>query len=529
MQNRRLLYEGFLRSACEFPHRPALEVANCLVSYSDLRQKAFQLAATLHKHELSDQPALTAVFGYRSVTAFAGILAALLRGHGYVPLNRTFPPERTRLMLERSGCRALVVDKLSAAQLPGVLEGFSNKLLILMPDEPDPHEFAARWPQHEIIASSGLENGDDFAPVTSSPDDIAYLLFTSGSTGTPKGVMVSHHNIRHYVDCSVQRYGINEQDRCSQCFDMTFDLSAHDMFVTWDRGACLCCPSQKQLIHPGSFVTQSQLTTWFSVPSTAMFMKKLGTLKPGMYPELRLSLFCGEALPIALAADWAAAAPNSIVENIYGPTELTIACTAYRLNGETPAECESDLVPIGEPFAGMDAMVVDEGLGEVAVGESGELLMSGPQTALGYWQDAEKTAKAFITPPGRHQRYYRTGDRVRRPAAGQPLVYLGRLDNQVKILGHRVELGEIEAQVRRASGTDAVVAIGWPVNPGGADGIEVFVQAETAPIDLIMKELKTALPPYMVPRNIRVLPRFPLNASGKFDRNAIRRLLQSGT
>jgi acyl-coenzyme A synthetase/AMP-(fatty) acid ligase len=99
----------------------------------------------------------------------------------------------------------------------------------------------------------------------------------------------------------------------------------------------------------------------------------------------------------------------------------------------------------------------------------------------------------------------------------------------VKILGHRVELGEIEAQVRRASGSDAVVAMGWPVNPGGADGIEVFVQAETAPIDLIMKELKTALPPYMVPRNIRVLPRFPLNASGKFDRNAIRRLLESGT
>jgi amino acid adenylation domain-containing protein len=529
MSKTRFIYEGFLRSAREFPQRPALEVENRVVSYSDLRQKAFQLAATLQKYEVSNQPPLTAVFGYRSVTAFAGILAALLRGHGYVPLNRTYPPERTRLMLERSGCGALVMDELSAAQLPRVLEGFSNKLLILMPDTPDPRAFADRWPQHEIIGRNGLENGNGFAPVTSSPDDIAYLLFTSGSTGTPKGVMVSHRNVRHYVDWSVQRYGINEQDRCSQCFDTTFDLSAHDMFVTWERGACLCCPSQKQLINPACFITQSRLTTWFSVPSTAMFMKKLGTLKPDMYPGLRLSLFCGEALPVELAKSWAGATPNSVLENIYGPTELTIACTAYRLNGETPAEWESGLVPIGEPFAGMDAMVVDEGLVEVAVGESGELLMSGPQTALGYWKDVEKTAKAFVTPPGRHQRYYRTGDRVRRPAAGQPLIYLGRLDNQVKILGHRVELGEIEAQVRKASGVDAVVAIGWPVNPGGADGIEVFVQAETAPIDLIMKELKTAVPPYMVPRNIRVLPRFPLNANGKFDRNAIRKLLESGT
>jgi acyl-CoA synthetase (AMP-forming)/AMP-acid ligase II len=105
-----LIYEGFLNSAREFPERPALEVENRVVSYSALQQSAFQLAATLQKYPISDQPPLTAVFGYRSVTAFAGILAALLRGHGYVPLNRTFPPERTKLMLERSGCCALVVD-----------------------------------------------------------------------------------------------------------------------------------------------------------------------------------------------------------------------------------------------------------------------------------------------------------------------------------------------------------------------------------------------------------------------------------
>jgi acyl-CoA synthetase (AMP-forming)/AMP-acid ligase II len=171
MTNSGLIYEGFLRSSHEFPHRPALEVANRVVTYSDLQQRAFQLAATLQKYDQSNQPPLTAVFGYRSVTVFTGILAALLRGHGYVPLNRTFPPERTKLMLERSGCRALVVDELSAAQLPRVLEGLSNKLLILMPDEPDPHEFAARWPQHEIIGSNGLENGNGFAPVAASLDD----------------------------------------------------------------------------------------------------------------------------------------------------------------------------------------------------------------------------------------------------------------------------------------------------------------------------------------------------------------------
>jgi len=140
MTNSGLIYEGFLRSSREFPQRPALEVANRVVSYSDLRERAFQLAAT--RYELSDQPPLAAVFGYRSVTAFAGMLTALLRGLGYVPLNRTHPPEGAKFMLERSGCRALVVDEFSAAQLARVLEGLSDKLLILMPDPCPPHRNA---------------------------------------------------------------------------------------------------------------------------------------------------------------------------------------------------------------------------------------------------------------------------------------------------------------------------------------------------------------------------------------------------
>jgi amino acid adenylation domain-containing protein len=521
------IYEGFLRSARDFPHRPALEIANRVVSYSDLQQRAFQLAATLQKYELSDQPPLTAIFGYRSVTAFAGVLATLLRGHGYVPLNRMFPPERTKLMLERSGCRALVVDQLSAAQLPKVLEGFSNKLLILMPDEPDPHEFAARWPQHEIIGGKRLESGNRFTPVRGSPDDIAYLLFTSGSTGTPKGVMVSHRNVRSYVKHMVPRYGIRETDKCSQTFDLTFDLSVHDMFVTWERGACLCCPSQKALIKPSGFIVDSNLTIWFSVPSTAVFMKKLGLLKPNMYPNLRLTLFCGEGLPVDIVKAWAEAAPNSAIENLYGPTEATIACTAYRWEGNGSAqEVELDLVPIGEPFPHMEALIVDENLVQVPLGTPGELLVSGLQVALGYWQDSEKTARSFVVPSGQTKTYYRTGDRVRLLANGKPITYLGRVDNQIKVLGHRVELGEVEAALRQESGVDGAIALGWPTSPSGAGGIEAFLQTDYVDIPLLREKLAKRLPPYMVPRNIHVMGRVPLNSNGKFDRQALIQILE---
>jgi amino acid adenylation domain-containing protein len=376
------------------------------------------------------------------------------------------------------------------------------------------------------VGANGLAHADEWRTVDVAANSIAYMLFTSGSTGQPKGVMVSHANVLHYVEYVTRRYAFTSDDRFSQTFDLTFDLSAHDMFVAWQNGACVCCPTQKQSIKPGAFINDAGLTVWFSVPSTALFMHRLGVLKPGMYPRLRLSLFCGEALPVEIVRQWALAAPNSAIENLYGPTELTIACTAYRWDStNSPAECEHRVVPIGEPFDQMEAVIVDEELREVDDGAAGELLMTGPQLSLGYWQDEERTRKAFVRLPGRPGVYYRTGDRVRRQTPGKPLTYLGRVDSQIKVLGHRVELGEVESAVRKASGLEGVVALGWPMTASGAEAIEVFLQAEEADVKSLLAEIKRKLPPYMVPRNIHVLRHLPLNANGKFDRAALHKKL----
>jgi acyl-coenzyme A synthetase/AMP-(fatty) acid ligase len=139
----------------------------------------------------------------------------------------------------------------------------------------------------------------------------------------------------------------------------------------------------------------------------------------------------------------------------------------------------------------------------------------------GYWNDGEKTARSFVVPPGRTEVYYRTGDRVRQPSGNGPMLYLGRLDNQIKILGHRVELGEVEAIVRKESGVDGVVAVGWPVVPGGAGGIEVFLQTDPFDTRKLSDQLAALLPTYMSPRRIHLLPQFPVNANGKFDRRAM--------
>jgi amino acid adenylation domain-containing protein len=522
MNSQPQLWTGFVRSCERFPERPAINVGR-EVNYHDLAQHAKRMAATIQSGLTGREVPLTAVFAYRSETAYAAVLGALMAGHGYVPLNRTFPIERTRVMLQKSMCRSIVIDAGSEPQLEQLLAGVASPLLLLCPDRSDVRELASKFPEHRILGGNEFAAAEEWRPADVAPNAIAYLLFTSGSTGQPKGVMVSHANVLHYVDYVTKRYGFTSSDRLSQTFDLTFDLSAHDMFVAWQNGACVCCPTQKQSIKPGAFVNDAQLTAWFSVPSTALFMRRLGVLKPGMYPQLRLSLFCGEALPVEIVRQWALAAPNSVIENLYGPTELTIACAAYRWHDtDSPGECDHGVVPIGEPFDQMEAVIVDEELREVPPhGAAGELLMTGPQLGLGYWHDEEKTQRAFVTVPGKHGTYYRTGDRVRRRAPDKPLLYLGRLDSQIKVFGHRVELGEVESAVREASGLDGVVALGWPMTDSGAEAIEVFLQTSDFETKPLLEKLKTKLPLYMVPRNIRLLSHFPLNANGKFDRSAL--------
>ncbi|MDJ0866155.1 MAG: amino acid adenylation domain-containing protein [Myxococcota bacterium] len=526
-ESRVTLRSGFLRSSEAFPDRPALRVGNQELSYRELRERAAALAATLEGAAPDAEPPLTAVFGQRSAAVYTGVLAALFRGHGYVPLNPTFPTERTRSMLQRSQCATVIVDAVAEPQLDAVLAGLDGARVVVLPEREDVSALAARWPAHRFVGAGELRSAADWRPGPVDPDGIAYLLFTSGSTGIPKGVMVAHRNVTWFVDAMVERYAVSENDRFTQNFELTFDLSVFDLFVAWERGACVCVPSDKDRLLPARFLAACEPTIWFSVPSTGVLMKRLRMLKPDQYPCLRLSLFCGEALPAEVVQQWAEAAPRSQIENLYGPTELTIACTLYRWDPDTsPDECELGLVPIGEPYPGMEVLVADESLREVEPGETGELLMTGPQMTLGYWQDAEKTAAAFVVPPGREATYYRTGDRVRRPRDGRPLVYLGRVDNQIKIQGYRVELGEIEAVLRDEARCDTAIALGWPLTSSGADGVVAFLPAEIDDVELVLERAKARLPAYMLPRRILTVDEFPLNANGKVDRKALTELLE---
>ena len=500
-----LLHSGFLRSVERMPGRIALVVQGQELTYAELHERARRIAATIQQHA-DDGPRLTAVFGERSPTTFAGILGALMAGHAYVPLNPGFPMARTRQMLSRAGCRTLIVD--SSPGVAELLEGLKG-VTVIPPDA-------------ATVPAARLHPADDWVPVQRTPEDLAYLLFTSGSTGAPKGVMVSHRNAAHFVRSAVKRYAITAGDRLSQLFDTTFDLSVFDMFVAWHQGATVCCPPRSVLWNPSAFAHDQRLTVWFSVPSVAMMMGRLGALKSESFPTLRWSLFCGERLPVDVAKAWAAAAPNSVVENLYGPTELTVACTAYRWNPcASPAESEAGVVPIGHALPGMYAVVVDEHLVEVQPGEVGELLVTGPQRMPGYWQDEAATGRALVRINGWADYFYRTGDRVRRPVEDEPFRFIGRLDHQVKVRGYRVELGEVEFALRQIEGVDAAAAVGSP------EGIAAFVTGTNLEPDALCLSLRSTLPDFAIPRTIRLLPSLPLNSNGKLDRGALEMLLDA--
>lgn len=490
------LGSGFFAHAARCPEDIALTIGRRHYSYAELDRIARRWATRLC--QTTGQPQRVGVFGYRSETAYAGVLAALAAGAAFVPLNPKFPVERTRDMLARAELDAVIVDASSASNTHALIAGLSKPPVLLTEADLDGVE-----PVPNVVSAT-------------HPDSLAYLLFTSGSTGVPKGVPVTHRNVRSFLTAAQQRYRLTPLDRLSQTFDQTFDLSVFDLFMAWEHGARVCAMDPLELLAPFNYLERNGITVWFSVPSVAAVLSKRSALTPARIPTLRWSLFCGEALPRHLAEAWQAMAPNSTLENLYGPTELTIACSAYRWDPATsPALCVHDNVPIGELFPELHPLVVDKDLAPVSDGETGELSVAGPQVTPGYWQAPDLTAQRYFEYEGRT--YYRTGDLVRRQEGG--FAYLGRNDQQVKIGGYRVELGEIEAALRRG-GCPEAVCLTWP----DQGTVTAVVSGHSDP-SAIIAWISAVLPPYMMPKSVHVIEEMPLNSNGKIDRNALRQWL----
>jgi amino acid adenylation domain-containing protein len=508
------LVKGFL----EFSELPALEVGDECFTYQDLYDESAQLAGFFREN--LDKIKRVGILAYRNKYTYTGILACVFSGVTFVPLNKNFPLERTLKMVKLAELDIIIGDKSSSPFLDLLLQQLIKKPLVVLMDS-DAHITIGGI---KTISKYELElSGKNIDTSIISANDIVYLLFTSGSTGIPKGVPISYDNLSYFIKLNQKRYKICTSDRFSQTFDHTFDLSMFDMFMAWCHGACLVAMQPIDLLSPSYFVQKNNITVWFSVPSLIGLARRKNILKPNSMPSLRISLFCGEALSVKDLEVWYQAAPQSKIENLYGPTELTIACAAYHWDPVNSVnECRNGIVPIGKVYEGHYAKILDDKNEETS---EGELCITGPQMFKKYWKNEEKTNDAFVQ-KGEYY-FYRTGDRVKLSPQGN-LLYLGRLDHQIKVNGYRIELGDIESCIRNFSDSVEAIAIGWPELEGKYTGIVVFVTGiSEKDKEEIMEFTRLHLPQYMCPDFIKVLDSMPLNANGKGDRKYLKSLLDT--
>lgn len=507
-----VLYEWFARSVERYPEAVALEVGGEALTYRELHRRVEALAARI-RSEHGPRPGRVALLANRTRESFTGYLAALRLGATVVPLSPEHPVHRNGLIIDLARPEVLLVEESGIAALERGLGQSVGTVLTLTPGS--------------TARRAGLP------PNPAAPDDIAYILFTSGSTGRPKGVPISHRNLMPYIAHNIARYAVGPGSRVSHTFDLTFDPSVFDLFVTWGAGATLVCPQRAELLAPVEYLSRGRLTHWFSVPSLVSVGADLGNLPAGLPTDLRHSIFIGEQLTYQQARAWRTVAPAAPIDNVYGPTELTVACTEYRLrpNPRDWPVTANDTVPIGPVYDFLDHIVLD-GNGEPA--PEGELCVRGAQRFAGYLDPVDNRGRFIAGPAGRRARadvghrggidpdlFYRTGDRVR--SEGNGLLHLGRLDSQVKIRGHRIELGEVEAILARHPGVTRAVVLA--IRPDDEPRLAACYTGTPLPNGQLVRWLRERLPIHLVPLSFRHLETLPLNANGKTDRPALAELL----
>jgi D-alanine--poly(phosphoribitol) ligase subunit 1 len=517
--------QPFYENSTRSPERLALHVDRRDLSYGELAALSERIAAWMDQ-KFASEAKRVGILASRSWVAYAGLLGACWAGAAYIPLNPDWPEQRLLRILEGTELDALVVDDRGLKLLSAQVLNYGPKH-ILAPGRST--SFSLGVPP-VAMTCAGFDalppSNPRHLPKTLGADHLAYIMFTSGTTGLPKGVMISTGNVSSFLLAMQELYTFSSQDRVSQAYELTFDPSVLDMFPTWSAGASLHVVPAGQLVGPSHFIRERQLTCWFSVPSTLSFMRSMKMLTPGAFPSVRYSIFCGEPLPASSAEAWQMAAPNSVIDNLYGPTEATVVCMSQRCAEPLIVTEGRGTVAIGKPFSHMDAAILDSSLHFLPRQETGELALSGRQVAKGYFKDEQKTAARFPSIAGRV--WYLTGDLAYQDAEGR-FHHLGRIDNQVKVLGNRVELEDVEAHLREVCGVDSVAAVAWPITNGLAEGIVAFVAGSTRTTTEIREGMQRRVPKYMVPTRVRSLERLPLSASGKTDRKALALMLSEGS
>ncbi|HEX4208861.1 MAG TPA: amino acid adenylation domain-containing protein [Candidatus Binataceae bacterium] len=490
-----LIHEIIRQQARLTPERTAAIFHDRALSYRELIDQVNRLSSHLRRCGVGAE-CVVGVCIERSLEMLIALIAVLDAGGAYLPLDPAFPSERIAFMISDSGAAAVVTQK----------------------------ELAARFtcsPVQMIEIDQMPEFADDgFWAASSKPEpaSLAYLMYTSGSTGTPKGVMVEHRNVANFFEGMDEVLGA-EPGVWLALTSISFDISVLELLWTLARGYTVVVQGDEEKLVAGKYgiaeqIRCHQVTHLQCTPTMAELLARRPPVMEGL-KTLRKLLIGGEALPVVLG-DLLSRTVAGGVLNMYGPTETTIWSTSALVE---PGEA----VTIGRPIVNTQIYIFGEDGRECPNGAAGEIYIGGAGVARGYWQRPELTAERFVVRAfgGTPARMYRTGD-LGRYRPGGTLDFIGRVDQQIKLRGYRVELGEIEAVLRQhAAVAQAVVN---PYDYEGASHLAAYIVAEgahTITDDELRVLARRKLPEYMVPSVFVFLPELPATQNGKIDRKAL--------
>ena len=479
------LIERIDRWGRETPERAAHSSGDRTLTYGELSARSDALAAWIEGH-LGGNRGPVAVIGHKEPEMLIAFLAVVKSGRPYVPIDISLPPKRIERIVETADA-ALTLTPARVAELCS-----------------------------ENAAGACRRIGQD---------DPFYIIFTSGSTGEPKGVVITLANLTAFVDWMIgeQRFAESAETFLNQA-PYSFDLSVMDLYLSLVTGGTLFSVTKEDVANLKSLfekLTRSGVTTWVSTPSFAQMCLIERGFNQTMLPGLRRFLFCGETLAPETASQLLDRFPQAEVWNTYGPTEATVATSSIRVDRDVLAKHAT--LPIGYTMPGTRLLICDENGAPISEGERGELVIAGPNVSPGYFRREDLTANAFSTRDG--VRAYRTGDWARQ--TGGLFFCDGRMDGQIKLFGYRIELGDLEANLRALPQiADAVVL---PVRKAGKiESLAAFVilSVEKTGTDfemaaLLKTKLSERLPAYMLPRKFHFLEAFPMTPNGKADRRAL--------
>jgi D-alanine--poly(phosphoribitol) ligase subunit 1 len=449
-----------------------------------------------------------AIFNEKSVLGYSLMLACIKIGVIYTNLDLSSPWTRLGKIINNCLPKAVFFDKDEEEIEFELKNSFPDVLLISLNDEKVQKEVFCG--NKQSVTGCLSVNGSD----------PAYIMFTSGSTGFPKGAVMSHGNLLNFIQWGKETFEVNEDDIFTNANPIYFDNSVFDFYVSLFNSATLVPLGHDLVKDPNlliNAINESKCTIWFSVPSLLVYLLTTKSLTNKDFKEIKRISFGGEGFPKSKLMElYTLFGRRMTFYNVYGPTECTCICSSYIISKDDFADM-TELAPLGNiaPNFGYEILPVDN-----ANSDFGELALVGPCVGLGYYNDPVRTNLSFVPIPNRrfNQTMYKTGDLVEKSKEGL-LHFRGRVDNQIKHMGYRVELEEIENAFYTLGYVDEVCVIYQKLN-AELGQIKAFVSVNRNEIgsSTILIDMKKLLPPYMIPRAIVILHGLPKNANGKIDR-----------